>query len=561
MRKTLALILSVIMTLSVCSFVIPVSAAEGTAINTAEDFANMAAEGNYYLNADITISSTYANPFNGTFDGNGHTVTVSAPMFLDFSGTIKNLKIKGEVVCVDTNGAAVALYSTSGIVAENIVNDANVTVTGQGVYGASILANCELAEPVPTFKNIVNNGEIYVDSQAPEKPRAGGIAAVVVSGIFEECVNNAKVTVKGNIGMAAGICPRTGVEAVACTIEAIRCVNNGDIFNEDTYKDVNGVENAGTGAGDTGGIFGYVGTKNGVGVRKIIGCVNNGDIHGNYRTGGMFGYAYCSDGKGQLICVEYCINTGDIYYGRTAGTTVAGGNTYDYASGMVGYANANSNLIRFNIDTGKLIKVEGAATLNPGTSFLGCSSAPDAFICGNFVLNSDQYQFLTWASGDDNATSRVDISVGFGNNAVVPTTLEEIKSGKVCYELNKFSEENYGYEDWNFYQDLGKDEYPTVDATHGWVVLNGDKYENGTKGTTDETTAPEAGDETTAPEAGDETTKAPEAGDETTKAPEQGNQGDETTKATEQSGCGGVIAGGIALVAILGTALIIKKRD
>ena len=89
MRKTFSLILSVIMVLSL--FTVGAVAAEGTAINSAEDFKNMTADGKYYLAADITVSETYAGTFTGTLDGNGKTVTVSAPMFEQMNGTVKNL--------------------------------------------------------------------------------------------------------------------------------------------------------------------------------------------------------------------------------------------------------------------------------------------------------------------------------------------------------------------------------------------------------------------------------------------------------------------------------------
>ena len=54
----------------------------------------------------------------------------------------------------------------------------------------------------------------------------------------------------------------------------------------------------------------------------------------------------------------------------------------------------------------------------------------------------------------------------------------------------------------------------------------------------------------------EETTVAPE----TTKAPE--TQAPAQTEAPKaEGGCGGMIAGGVAIIAILGTALLIKKED
>ena len=75
MRKTLSAILSVIMILSVLSGgLVSVSAADGTAVSTAEEFANMKPDGKYYLAAVITLTASFGE-FSGTFDGNGKTVT------------------------------------------------------------------------------------------------------------------------------------------------------------------------------------------------------------------------------------------------------------------------------------------------------------------------------------------------------------------------------------------------------------------------------------------------------------------------------------------------------
>ena len=60
----------------------------------------------------------------------------------------------------------------------------------------------------------------------------------------------------------------------------------------------------------------------------------------------------------------------------------------------------------------------------------------------------------------------------------------------------------------------------------------------------------------------DEPTDAPEATDAPTEAPvvtDAPAQGTEPAK--EEKGCGGMIAGGVIIVAILGTAVVFKKRD
>lgn len=63
----------------------PMLAAAGAVqnIGTAEAFAAMEPDGNYQLTADITVTAPYGNDitgftgFTGTFDGNGHTVTLA----------------------------------------------------------------------------------------------------------------------------------------------------------------------------------------------------------------------------------------------------------------------------------------------------------------------------------------------------------------------------------------------------------------------------------------------------------------------------------------------------
>ena len=89
-----------------------------------------------------------------------------------------------------------------------------------------------------------------------------------------------------------------------------------------------------------------------------------------------------------------------------------------------------------------------------------------------------------------------------------------------------------------------------------------------------------AAPETQAPETEPETTKAPETEAPATEAPATEAPATEApateapateapateapapeTEPAKEGGCGGMIAGGVAIVAILGTALIVKKRD
>ena len=60
-----------------------------------------------------------------------------------------------------------------------------------------------------------------------------------------------------------------------------------------------------------------------------------------------------------------------------------------------------------------------------------------------------------------------------------------------------------------------------------------------------------------------ETTAAPEVTDEATEEPVIESEAPEQTDApvSEEKGCGGMIAGAVAVIALLGTAIVFKKKD
>jgi hypothetical protein len=575
MRKTLSIILSAIMLLSVVSFAVPVSAApEGIAINTADEFLAMVSTpadateptAKYYLASDITLPSSYAEPFWGILDGNGKTVTVSAPMFNDFSGEVMNLTIKGEIVYADANAAAFTTLSSKAFKATNCTNNANVTVTGTGKWAAGFVADCEKTADACVFTNCVNNGNIYIDSVAKEKMRGGGFGGIIDSCGFYNCTNNGNVYAKGNIPIVGGFVGRVALNTPGTLCDAINCVNTGDITADETYLIINedGTTEKGNGGSDAGGIFGYIGGSGNLGWYRVWGCVNEGKIDAPYRAGGFIGYAWAS-GTNAYVDIQFCINKGDIVFGRV--DQQEGKNNFDWGSPFVAYTNSDYTTIKYSIDAGTLTIREGTISQRLNKVFVGHSSCNGAVydVQSVYLLDKDQYTWFSWSSDDKYEANRNDISVGEG---LIVTTLDEIKSGKVCYEIMQAAlADAYGYagsepdddmDAYAFYQKIGTDAFPTIDPAAGWVVLNGTTYANGEKPA--ETTKPE--ETTKAPE---ETTKAPE--DETTVAPEgdateaPSTQAPATTDKVEEKGCGGFVAGSVAIVAILGTALIAKKRD
>ncbi len=458
MKKTLSFILSILMILSVCSFSISAAEEEIEAIpvNTEEEFYEMDFYGNYYLNADITLTKTRANYFAGVLDGNGHTLTVSNPVFNYLNGTVKNLIIEGNIEYKNSNAAALAIQSNRGFTAENVINNANVSVTGRENWAAGFVTRVLNGKTV-VFKNCVNNGDISAESD--NKPRAAGFAAIIDSARFLDCKNNGTIYSKGYCSISAGFIAR-GLFYLKgnYVMDFYGCVNNGNVTAEDTYiNPSNG--NPGAGGAEAGGFVGYSGGSGYSAVHKFYGCVNNGDISGGYRVGGLVGYIY-----GSNICypdVQKCINTGDIVYGRT----YTKGTTTDYGSAFVGYVNSIKTTIKNNLDIGTVAIRSGASTKNKDTAFIGCGKKDSTGnIYSNYILNREQYKLLSYS------TTAANVHEFSANTGVYDTNAEELKSGKIAVELNKGG--SAVSSSYKFYQKLGTDAAPSLDMTRGEVFVH-----------------------------------------------------------------------------------------
>lgn len=147
----------------------PMLAAAGAVqnIGTAEAFAAMEPGGNYQLTADITVTAPYANEFtdfSGTFDGNGHTVTLAISGDSDYQAlfaklaagaVVKNVTVEGKVTgkkCV----AGIAGQATDATIT-GCANKADILATDRYVGGI-------VAESKNTsISNCYNTGTISSD--------------------------------------------------------------------------------------------------------------------------------------------------------------------------------------------------------------------------------------------------------------------------------------------------------------------------------------------------------------------------------------------------------------
>ena len=603
MKKLFATVLALCMILSICSFQISADTL-GTPITNEAEFLAMKEDGYYYLANDITVTKSYEKFFTGVFDGNGKTVTVTGePMFWEFCGKAKDLTINGEVVADHAKdngywarGAFACMTSGEGtITLYNITNNANVkgfetqdaayggllgnAYTGGiigahdnysvGTDGGILIVNCVnngnvsgwhctggiagllhindqdySGEQTAVVTNCTNNGSVNSLNSY-----AGGMVGRVYYALdakFTGCINNGYVTGYSNIG---GIIGHTTASSAIITA----CQNNGEIAtttNEASTAYAGGIIQFCINTGNvssmrrTGGIVGSSGADNAYGITYIDYCINTGNVT-NYGTvngshaqgcaGGIQGYGYGSKSDPQYVIMSNCISTGNVE-SRNA--------EYGIAAYLLGYISSDLATLKNNRASGLLVSgANKTYCLGWNNNALGYSDES----IGNLFPANNTFQIAADAS--------VDACKGY----VVGTFDESVLiSGEAVAEINAAYKKLNNTTSDCMSQKLDATFNPQI------VVL--------------EAAAPEFPAPSTAPETtpAPETTKAPEP--ETTPAPETTAEPEQTAEATEpaapeqtnapavtepaeKKGCGGFVAGGIALVAILGTAVIIKKKD
>lgn len=227
----------------------PMLAAAGAVqdIGTAEAFAAMEPDGNYQLTADIIVTAPYAKDyFTGTFDGNGHTVTLNITastanvgLFSKLAGgaVVKNVITAGSVTATGKNNvggiAGVADTELGAITISNCKNEA--AIEGNKVVGG-ILGGCTEDDYALTISACANEGNISGTRNI------GGICGTLENAHFiKNCYNSGTVTgstIGGILGRGA-----RGSSSTTDTPILENCYNVGNIV----YSNTNGSAIVGTG--------------------------------------------------------------------------------------------------------------------------------------------------------------------------------------------------------------------------------------------------------------------------------------------------------------------------
>ncbi len=376
-RKIASVLVAALLALSALTLCVTAdNTPDGTAINNADEFAAMEASGNYYLAADITIAKSYAKTFSGTFNGNGHTVTVSAPMFSNFNGKICNLTIEGKIDVKQESAGAVAANSTVGFYAENVVNNASVAALGM----------------VGGFVGNAMGAELYC------------------------CVNNGEISSIGSTAAVGGFLghPANGASNYDVIIRS--CLNTGTI----------------TSIYDSGGFIGNMGLANNLpangGAYLIEKSANLGTVTGGRYAGGFIGYTYAS-GSNAFVYMRYVTNAGKIIGGK-AGT--------GFMSEFIAYTNSPNTTLTFCVGCGELAFNANAAKATTYVCLFGCSSADTTKcgITGVYLADNNVTEWYTYATADTNSANRRALSTMCSQDRVIKTTAEKIADGTVVKNIN-----------------------------------------------------------------------------------------------------------------------------
>lgn len=197
---------------------------------------NPACDAEVWVPIGCRLSETECTPYNGTFDGGGHTVTgiaisadevTSCGFFgvIGEDGTVKNLTVKASYIETPDMAGGIAGENRGSII--NCSSEGNlITATNARLGAGGIVA---LDEGI--VYGCSNSSNVFTTSKTGSSAYAGGISAYSEN-LLVRCRNSGNVT--SNLSSSGGICGNG--------YGARSCLNSGKV----------------TGLFSTGGIFGIL---------------------------------------------------------------------------------------------------------------------------------------------------------------------------------------------------------------------------------------------------------------------------------------------------------------
>ena len=487
------------------------------AVNAGDYSAWVGEDGEVNLYSDITSSANYPYiaKFDGTFDGNGHTVTCekkTRPLFneLSSSAVVKNLTTAGTYTGLEAQGEqAFASFARVNLgTIQDCCNrtDGDITATKAVAFGGFVGQNGGI------IRDCVNEGDIRLTLKTTESLvcYGGGFAAwghtvtggsptsSSAAGKFIGCTNKGEVIVtvrdgaslvKTGFGGICGVVMKDGVEFERCSNAASGKVHRIDVVgsaaNNTCASSVGGI--LGRSASWFNGSTNYVdldGTLGGFNT-KFISCTNAGEVANSVRNGnnlggsdnantkcGTGGIAGVVVGKGTSVPVfDNCMHTGTVMAGYNAE------NSPHVTGGIVGLAR-KALISSCSVIDGKLSSYNGKC-IGAAGGLVGYV-ADEVSISGGVVkpvIDVVQgtgrvlsYGFISGASRTNGQPVAAGTAVGGSIKA--SGTLQSINSGNYTSYLQKNAHNsNAGsFTDCIWLGDAGYDAGVVVPSENGSVI-------------------------------------------------------------------------------------------
>lgn len=251
-KRLVSILLVLVMVLGMLPTVAFAADTAATRISTEAEFVAMEAGGNYILDTDITITKPHSGDFQGHFDGNGYTITLSGMTSSPFGivngpSTIENLKVAGSVTGTSYLAGIAGMANTADgeIKIINCMNTADIT--GTSPVGG-IVGGCTSSANTLTIQGCANLGDITGSGN-----KVGGIIGVAQYAAHKivDCYNQGKITGFNNY---VGIVGHNGAskQGVASQVTVQNCYSTGAIEKYGTStNDGYAIVGGGTGANTT----------------------------------------------------------------------------------------------------------------------------------------------------------------------------------------------------------------------------------------------------------------------------------------------------------------------
>lgn len=336
-------------------------------------------DGEVNLMADLTLEGgnfTYVNAqFNGTFDGNGHTLTSpsrNVPLFSEIGpeGVVKNLNTAGSF-----SSFANAYYCASSSFAkihygliENCNNSMNTDLTYQATGANGLVLGCFVGQNGGIIRDCKNTGNTIVDAKLGKDASYPAFSAPCIAGGFAAVGH----IVGGNPGINNVGFRDIAEEHKTLVGQFIRCTNEGELKITVSGPALK------TGVSAVGGICGFV-RNDGV---KFEDCVNKGNISrisagegsndGTSGTAGILGMSARAFGASNASAIDATYGYNTILTGCTNSGTILSNVRYSAAIVINSSTGADDKANRHAVTGGIVGVINGTSSAKATVS--NCSN-------------------------------------------------------------------------------------------------------------------------------------------------------------------------------------------